>query len=653
MPLRDSLKYATRLFMICVTLTLIRGAAHAIDWPGESSSWNGYDCHDFTLAGRACKVVSPHEAAEGLPWIWRARFWGHEPQTDLALLGRGFHLVYMDVSDLYGAPRAVQAWNAFYDFLTSQGLGEKCVMEGMSRGGLIVYNWASENADKVACIYADAPVCDVRSWPGGKGKGPGSPDDWMKCLDAYGLSEEEMMKYDKNPIDRLEPLAEAMVPALHVCGAADEVVPIDENTHVLEQRFRKLGGLIRVIEKPGVGHHPHSLIDPAQIVDFIITHALSPNRPEIELRGGLRYAKRKFETTGHGRVVFLGGSITHNAGWRDMTCDYLRRRFPNTEFSFTNAGIPSMGSTPGAFRLVRDVFSAGPVDLLFVEAAVNDEVNNRIHQEPLRGMEGIIRHARDIQPDLDIVMMHFADPGKTSDYQAGRVPRVIKQHEQVADYYQIPSLNLAKEVANRLNAGEFSWENDFKDLHPSPFGQRLYAKSIRTLLEQAWADKETPRTGAYPRPEKPIDPFSYFHGELVDINQAKIEKGWTFNENWKPADQAGTRADFTNVPMLTSETPGSSIEFSFNGAGVGIFVAAGPDAGAIEYAIDGGETHELDLFTQWSNQLHLPWAHVLEAELQPGPHTLRLRVSEHKNEKSVGHAVRIRYFLVNGVTNGE
>ena len=32
---------------------------------------------------------------------------------------------------------------------------------------------------------------------------------------------------------------------------------------------QKLGGTIRVIRKPGVGHHPHSLAEPAPLVEFI------------------------------------------------------------------------------------------------------------------------------------------------------------------------------------------------------------------------------------------------------------------------------------------------------------------------------------------------------------------------------------------------
>ena len=635
---------------VCIFTMLILSASAAIgetQWPGNASNWNGYACYEFQLQGRDCKIVAPLTVAKGNPWIWRARFWGHEPQVDLALLERGFHVVYMDVSNLYGAPTAVDPWNHFYDFLTNKGLAPKCVLEGMSRGGLILYDWAAANPQRVACIYADAPVCDVKSWPGGKGASPGSPDDWKRCLKAYGLTEAEMMAYDKNPIDNLEPLAKAMVPALHVCGAADKVVPMDENTNILKQRYQKLGGLVRVIEKEGVGHHPHSLKDPKPIVDFILTYTQSTNAPVYELRDGLRFSAQAFQQRKQGRVAFLGGSITHNGGWRDHVCAALQERFPETHFSFINAGIPSMGSTPGAFRLTRDVFSDGPIDLLFVEAAVNDSVNARIHQEPLRGMEGVIRHARTLQPNLDIVMMHFVDPGKISDYREGKTPRVIELHEQVADYYRTPSLNLAKEVTQRLDAGEFSWDGDFKDLHPSPFGQRLYARSIRALLDDAWGREDNERQ-TYAFPKTPLDEFSYTMGRLVDITEAPDAENWQRVESWKPDDGAGTRAGFVNAPMLVATQPGAELAFPFEGIGVGLFVAAGPDAGMIEYQIDDRPMKTLDLFTQWSSQLHLPWAYVLDAELAPGRHTLRIKTLDAKNPKSTGHAVRVRYFLVNG-----
>ena len=145
------------------------------------------------------------------------------------------------------------------------------------------------------------------------------------------------------------------------------------------------------------------------------------------IRGSLNNSAVKFEKEKAGRVVFLGGSITYNNGWRDSVCSLIQQKFPETEFDFINAGIPSMGSTPAAFRFERDVLKNGKVDLLFVEAAVNDDTNKTENKEIIRGMEGIVRHAKIANPLCDIVMLHFVDPAKMEDYKKGKIPEVIQQ----------------------------------------------------------------------------------------------------------------------------------------------------------------------------------------------------------------------------------
>ncbi len=250
-------------------------AADPPSLPGTRSDWNGFDRYDFEVDGKPVLVVAPKSPAEGRPWVWHGEFFGHKPAPDIALLQRGFHIVYMSVPDMLGCPEAVQHWNAFYQVLTEQyGLAKKVALVGLSRGGLYCYNWAAANPQQVACIYGDAPVCDFKSWPGGKGKGPGSPRDWTLVRERYGFrSDEEAAAYDKNPVDNLQPLAQAKVPLLHVYGDADEVVPWEENTGVVAQRYRQLGGDITLIAKPGVGHHPHGLDDSTPIVEFIVKHA--------------------------------------------------------------------------------------------------------------------------------------------------------------------------------------------------------------------------------------------------------------------------------------------------------------------------------------------------------------------------------------------
>lgn len=263
------------LVVCCVVIPALAAAQESPPFPGKVSDWHGFRRYDFVVAGKNALVVTPEKAAEGRPWVWHGEFFGHKPEPDIALLKRGFHIVYLSVPDMLGSPTAVKHWNDFYAELTSKyGFAKKAALVGLSRGGLYCYNWAAANPDKVACIYADAPVCDFKSWPGGRGQGKGSPRDWKLVLETYGFaSEQEALDYKLNPVDNLAPLAKVKVPLLHVYGDADDVVPWDENTGVVAERYRQLDGPIELIAKPGVGHHPHGLTDPTPIVEFIAKHA--------------------------------------------------------------------------------------------------------------------------------------------------------------------------------------------------------------------------------------------------------------------------------------------------------------------------------------------------------------------------------------------
>jgi lysophospholipase L1-like esterase len=372
----------------------------------------------------------------------------------------------------------------------------------------------------------------------------------------------------------------------------------------------------------------------------------------FELRGGLPNSRLIFEQTKKGRVAFLGGSITQMNGWRGMVTAELRRRFPNTRFDFINAGISSTGSTPGAFRLTRDVFKNGPVDLLFEEAAVNDLYNGRSQAEQVRAMEGIVRHARKLNPNIDIVIMHFVDPPKMKDYNSGKTPEVIRNHEKVAVHYKLPSIDLAREVTERIGRKEFTW-GKFGGLHPAKFGHELYCKTIARLFDTAWGPKTaTGKPTAHHQPAK-LDNRCYDAGQLPPPNKAEKLKGFKQDPKWKNTVGGGTRGGFVNVPMLVGERPGDSFELSFKGSAIGLFVAAGPDAGTIEYRIDGGKWNKRDLFTKWSGGLHIPWLYMLDAELEKKKtHRLEVRIAGEKNAKSKGHACRIVHFAVSGAANG-
>ena len=241
----------------------------------EPIQFHGYDGFKFKQSsGANCKIVTPKTPAKGNPWIWRARFWDHQPALDLALLQKGYHLCYCDVAGLFGSPEAVARWDQFYPLTQTLGLHPKPILEGMSRGGLIIFNWAKANPDKVSAIYGDNPVCDIRSWPR-----KNSPANWKRCLAAYEITEEESNSFKGNPIDGLEPLAKAKVPLFFVLGEDDETVPIQENALLLTESYQALGGSVKTWKKPNSGHHPHGLDPVDPLLDALLKESYKQPSP--------------------------------------------------------------------------------------------------------------------------------------------------------------------------------------------------------------------------------------------------------------------------------------------------------------------------------------------------------------------------------------
>ena len=246
-------------------------------WFSKQSQWHGHKQFHFEHSGSKCYLIVPTDPLPGNPWIWRARFPGFHAEMDVELVGKGFHLAYMDVAGKFGCPETIDRATQFYEYLVvERDLSSKPVLEGVSRGGLFVYNWAAKNSERVSCIYCDTPVCDFRSWPGGLGKGIGSAGAWKQCLAAYGLTEEQASNYMGLPVDHAKIIARAKIPLLHIVSENDRVVPPTENTYVLKKRLEEFGHKMEVISVPegtdkSHGHH-FTHPKPSQVVDFVTRH---------------------------------------------------------------------------------------------------------------------------------------------------------------------------------------------------------------------------------------------------------------------------------------------------------------------------------------------------------------------------------------------
>ncbi len=622
------------------------------------SEWQGYEKQSFALDDHAAFVVVPKVAAPGNPWIWRTSFPNFHSEVDQELVHNGFHIGYIDVVAMLGSDASLDVMDRFYEVVRLHwNLAARPALEPCSRGGLHAYRYAVRHPGRVACIFGDVPVMDLKSWP------LGWPQNKAQVADAlkhYGFASiDALREYKGNPIDTLDAIAQAKIPLRHVICMNDEVVPPQENTLASKRRLQELGhdmDLVMVEHSDDFHGHHFAMPEVFQSARFVMTHASvmprsdasaadGSNTPKqaqeyFKLRNGLANSLFAFRNRKQARVAFLGGSITHGGGWRDELMRDFKLRFPETEFDFIAAGIPSVGSNGHAFRLQRDILMRGPVDLVFVEAAVNDGSN--IPNQPAvmrRAMEGVVRHLRMDNPMIDIVHMHFAMGPHLDDYASGRVPVPIAEHEKSAEHYGCVSLNITHEVADRIRDGQFTWESGFRsNVHPPPFGQRVYTNSMTRMLDAALSTKAQPKP--HPLPESMVDPLSYTRGRFGNLDRAKLSDGFTLDPAWKPA-RGRTRPGFADVPALVAETAGAEFTYEFDGTAIGLFLAAGYDSCVLQFKVDDGEFKKVDTTTQWSKGLHLPWPLILADDLPRGPHRLTVQTTDDAPSRTALHVIHI------------
>ena len=369
----------------------------------------------------------------------------------------------------------------------------------------------------------------------------------------------------------------------------------------------------------------------------------------VKLRGGLQNARIQFEQKKTGRVAFIGGSITQMDGYRPMVSDWLRTRFPETKFEFINAGISSTDSQTGAFRLGDHVLAKGRIDLLFVEFAVNDDQDARHSRRGcILGMEGIVRQMRLRQPLCDLVVTHFVNPPMLQQIQSGQMPPSIEAHEDVLRHYNVSSVYLAREVADRIAAGKLTWAQ-YGGTHPKPAGNAVASGLIGELLGRRWA-KPLPTNaakGAALIPARPLDAGSFFNGHFLSPGLAKRGDDWAWHvPDWKKIP-GSFRQTFARLKLLCGGRASDEVSLEFEGRAVGAYVLAGPDGGVLEVSIDGGEFESTNLYHHFSRGLHYPRTVMFATDLTAGKHSIRLRLAKPREDGAKGTAARVLQFVVN------
>ncbi len=197
-------------------------------------------------------------------------------------------------------------------------------------------------------------------------------------------------------------------------------------------------------------------------------------------RSGLPHLRAKLDARNPVTVAFLGGSITQNGGadgFVSMLPAWLESRAPGVKVHAINAGLAATGSDFGAKRIDRDVLVHRP-DLVVVEFAVNDG-----SRECTADMERLVRKVRLADAQTDMLFLYTIMDWSLPKLERGSFPKSVRQHEQVAAHYDIPTIALGYEAARKIRAGEWTWANFSPDAcHPTPNGYASYNHDLAAVL---------------------------------------------------------------------------------------------------------------------------------------------------------------------------
>ena len=293
-------------------------------------------------------------------------------------------------------------------------------------------------------------------------------------------------------------------PIIHVVGQADEVVPVRDNTNVLERRYKILGGTIQVIRKPGIGHHPHSLDDPTPIVQFILHHqddsknaksatlVPTPNQESRynsagwQGRSWLDQHQDSVQSNAQNKpnLVFLGDSISQGFGGpgRQVGTPGGASLAKLSNYKPLSMGISGDRTQNVLWRLQNGAFDKHKP--AFVAVLIG--VNNLPHDPPeniAKGITAVIEEARKQAPRAEVILHALFPVGKDpSDPRRAKIKQINDQIKTLAEHPRVHFLDLTETFLNPDGTADLTKMAD-DALHLRPAGYEAWSQSVKSLVD--------------------------------------------------------------------------------------------------------------------------------------------------------------------------
>ena len=232
--------------------------------------FENYRVEEFVFVERKAVIIYPNCEPIG-KIVLKTEYLGAFPSFDYAMLDRGYYLIHIFHQTRWASDEETDIMADFVRFCAEKlNASKRCILEGMSCGGLQATRLAEEYPELCAVMYLDAPVLNILSMVGlGESTCEANITFWREIVATFGVNKSTIVNFRKSAIDKMEPLIENNIPVIMLYGNADDVVLYEENGRVLENFYKEKGGIIKVISRSMCGHHPHCIDDPTVIVEFV------------------------------------------------------------------------------------------------------------------------------------------------------------------------------------------------------------------------------------------------------------------------------------------------------------------------------------------------------------------------------------------------
>ncbi len=305
---------------------------------------------------------------------------------------------------------------------------------------------------------------------------------------------------------------------------------------------------------------------------------------------------RKAEAGEPVTIACIGGSITQGTisngssdsgvGFKkcyaDIYFEWWETTFPDTEFTFINAGIGATDSYLGVHRVQKDVLDYDP-DLVLVEFSVNDS-DSASHK---MSYDNLVRRIL-LADNHPAVMLLFM--GQTNGATA------LGAHVLIGFNYKLPMLSYTSLIGDMMEQNVYTAEQLSGDVvHPSALGHAITGEIIWKYLNEVYAARDT-----LPEPEmfdmKAVTHDCYLNASILDSKTITPTESGTFAESSK-------FQQFPNDWTCEEGDGGIVFETSFQRLGLLYYRTVDGKSGQFDVYVDGERVATLngDFSGGWGN----------------------------------------------------